>query len=116
MTKTLIKAIIISTVLLLQPKGAESQPAKKLGRGVINIATAPLEVPKQARIYWKEGAKKTDHILVWIFSGIVKGGANTAGRLGSGLWDVVTFPFNIPKDKKALFQPEYVFSDYQELF
>ena len=106
------------TVLLLSamPAQAEQTPAKKLLRGAVNLATAPLEIPKQTRLYWKKGAEKTDHILVWIFSGFVKGSANTVGRIGSGAWDVITFPFDTPGKNKPLFEPDYVFDDFQDLF
>ena len=110
---------ILGLTLLLGPArtaGAEQQPGKKLLRGTVNLVTAPLEVPKQTRIYWKKGAEKTDHILVWILSGFIKGSVNTFGRIGSGAWDVVTFPFSMPKDNKPLFEPDYVFDDTRDLF
>ena len=76
--------------------------AGKLVRGVITVATSPLEIPKQARAYWLEGAKKTPHVLVWIFCGAVKGMVNMTVRIASGVWDVVSFPVPIPKDYKPL--------------
>ncbi len=88
---------------------AASGPAQKLERGAINIVSAPLEIPKEARIYWKEGAKQTPHILVWIFCGTVKGIINTIGREASGAWDVLSFPFAVPADYAPFMTPEYVF-------
>ncbi|MFA5260219.1 MAG: exosortase system-associated protein, TIGR04073 family [Candidatus Omnitrophota bacterium] len=113
-----LACILGLTVLFVpvMPARAEPTPLKKLVRGTINLATAPLEVPKQTRLYWKKGAEKTDHILVWIFSGIVKGSVNTVGRIGSGTWDVVTFLIDIPENNQPLFQPDYVFDDTPDLF
>ena len=96
-------------VIFVTTSSAETTPAKKLIRGVVNIATAPLEVPKQTWVYWKEGAKRTDHILVWIFSGMVKGIIETTKRVGSGTWDVLTFPWAVPDHYESLIKPEFVF-------
>jgi putative exosortase-associated protein (TIGR04073 family) len=90
--------------------------ARKLKRGVVNVVTAPLEIPKQTRIYWKAGAKKTDHILVWILSGFVKGSVNTVARIGSGLWDIASSPWETAKDDQPLFKPDYVFDGCKGLF
>ena len=91
---------------------AENNPGKKLLRGVTNIITAPIEIPKQARAYWIEGAYKTDHILVWAGSGAVWGVVQTIKRTGSGIWDIVSFPFNTPDDYTSLIQPPCVFEDW----
>ena len=91
---------------------AENNPAKKLYRGAVNIVTAPIEVPKQARAYWIEGAQKTPHILVWIGSGVAWGFVQGFKRMGSGFWDVVSFPFEKPTEYEPLFKPEYVFDEW----
>ena len=92
---------------------ADGKPMDKLTRGVTNVVTAPLEIPKQTVIYWIEGAKMTKHVSVWILSGVVKGHVNMVRRIGSGLWDVVSFPFQKPEDFEPLFKPDYVYEDWQ---
>lgn len=67
-------ALIALILVLVIPSNAYADnPGHRIVRGVVNIVTAPIEMPKQARAYWIEGAKKTPHILVWIGSGAVWG-------------------------------------------
>jgi len=91
---------------------AEQGPAQKFYRGIVNIVTAPIEVPKQARAYWIKGAQITPHILVWIFSGAVWGVVEGVKRMGSGVWDIVSFPVNKPEGYEPLFKPDFVFNDW----
>lgn len=91
---------------------AEDSPSNKLVRGVINIVSAPFEIPKQARAYWIEGAYKTDHILIWTASGAVWGMVQGVKRSGSGVWDVISFPFDLPAGYQPLIKPDYVFEEW----
>jgi len=106
-----IKIITIVFLLCLAVSGkclADDGPGQKLSRGIVNIATAPLEIPKQTVIYYKEGVAVTKHFIVWIGCGVVKGMANMVGRAGSGVWDIVSFPFGVPENYEPLFEPAYV--------
>lgn len=85
-------------------------PAEKLGRGFENIITSPVEIVKQTRWAWIEGSAKTFHISAWLLSGVVKGGAMTIGRIGSGIFDLVTFPINT----NSLITPANVFQEWPE--
>ena len=85
---------------------------KKLQRGIVNVVTAPVEVPKQIRAYWIAGSEKTLHISPWLFCGFMKGAWMTPLRMGSGLWDVVTFLINLPGNGSSLLKPEYVFDEW----
>jgi len=115
--RTFVAAVVIFLGLVCSsPVHAESTPARKLGRGIVNIVTAPLEIPKQTRLYWKQGAKKTPHIIVWIISGIGRGCVDTVRRVGSGVWDVVTFPVDIPHHYEPLVTPDYVFQGCENLW
>lgn len=84
-----------------------SGPLKKFNRGIINIVTSPIEIARQVDLSWKEGAqaKSVDR---GIFSGIIKGIMYTAGRMSSGIWDVVSFPFQTPKNYDSIMKPDYV--------
>lgn len=106
----LILTIFAFSLILTSPSYAHNQGIK-LKRGFINILTCPLEIPKQTAIYLKKGTEKTQHTPVWIFSGFIKGIANTMGRAGSGLWDVVTFNIDMPENFGSIIQPEYVFGE-----
>ncbi len=91
---------------------AEGNPGRKLLRGVVNIITAPVEIPRQARAYWIEGAYKTDHFLIWAGTGAVYGMVQTVKRAGSGVWDIASFPFEAPGGYEPLLKPDYVFEDW----
>lgn len=109
------RIIIVFMILILwfTPRVyAENNAGKKFYRGMVNIVTAPVEIPKQARAYWIEGAQKTDHILVWIGCGTVWGMVQTIKRTGSGLWDIISFPLEKPNDYDPLLMPEFVFEQW----
>ena len=114
MNKTPIKKaralflITINIFVFSFAAAAENYPAKKAARGLINIALSPLEIPINARRYWKKGAEKTDHILVWIACGIVKGVVEMTKRIGTGACDILTAPVNWPEDNRPIMKPEYV--------
>ncbi len=111
MQKILVLFILMS-LFSLSSAHADQVPIKKLYRGVVNIVTAPIEVPKQARAYWIKGAQKTPHILAWIGSGAVWGVVQSVKRVGSGVWDVVSFPFDGPDEFNPLLKPNYVFDEW----
>jgi putative exosortase-associated protein (TIGR04073 family) len=103
---------LIASMLSFSSAYADQGPTKKLYRGVANIITAPIEVPKQARAYWIKGAQITPHIIAWIVSGTVWGFVQGIKRVGSGVWDVASFPFAKPASFEPLFKPNYVFEEW----
>ena len=88
--------------------------AKKFKRGLINLVTAPVEIPKNMKDQWEEGGGHPFEKVVSLFGGFVKGTAYTIGRLGSGLWDVVTLNWDIPGNNEPLMKPDYVLGDRNE--
>lgn len=81
-------------------------PADKLSRGIANVPVgALLEIPKNIDMEWR-GSKNA---VVGIFCGFFKGVAMGVGRLGSGLWDILTFPAAVPKGYEPLMKPNLVF-------
>lgn len=105
--------LVLSICALTQPILAEEEVkentmATKLKRGAINIVSSPLEIPKQIKKYHNEGKEKGKNGFAWLISGTVKGIANTIGRIGSGVWDVVTFNVEKPANYEPLMKPDYV--------
>lgn len=76
---------------------------EKLGRGLVNILTGWVEIPKNIAKKWRE----TDP-----FTGFVVGGIKGIGwgfaRTMVGVYETVTFPFPIPRDYQPLMEPEYI--------
>lgn len=107
-----ISCLMVLSLLIVSTSFAESKALEKAKRGIVNIVTSPVEIPKQFRAYWIKGSEKTPHILVWLLSGTVKGAVNMVGRFGSGAWDVVTSPCPKSQDKDPLMKPNYVFDEW----
>ncbi|MFH1847476.1 MAG: exosortase system-associated protein, TIGR04073 family [Candidatus Omnitrophota bacterium] len=81
-------------------------PAKKLGRGVANILTGWVELPKN--IY---ETSVEENMLSGLTMGLAKGVGMTIVRTGAGVYEAVTFPFPIPEDYQPVLEPEFVFSE-----
>ncbi len=81
----------------------------KFKRGVVNVLTSPVEVPKQIKIEVKEHSSSAGEAVLAGVGGTAKGLAYFAGRLASGLWDMIGCNLAIPENYEPLMHPEYVF-------
>ncbi len=70
------------------PPGKDYGPTRKLGRGLANVAYAPLELPYQMI----QTGKKSGSSSAFSY-GILKGSGATAKRFGYGVYESVTFLF-----------------------
>jgi putative exosortase-associated protein (TIGR04073 family) len=80
-----------------------SKIGNKALRGFTNLLVAPIEIPKSVIITTNES-----NPFYGIIGGIFKGLFHTAGRMGSGLIDVVFFPL----PTKPNMDPVYPWDDY----
>ncbi len=85
--------------------------ATKVKRGVVNVISSPLEIPKEIKAHWDEGGTDPIKKTAYVFGGVVKGLVNTVGRVGSGLWDIFTLNLDIPGNNEPLMKPDYVWDD-----
>ena len=106
MKKGLIMAVVMIMVLAVATASYAQDPAKKLGRGLANILTGWIELPKN--IY---DTSVEDNPLAGLTIGLAKGVGMTIVRTGAGIYEVVTFPFPIPEDYGPVLEPEFVFSE-----
>lgn len=94
--------VAVITVMFVSPLFAQNM-TRKLGRGVANILSAPLEVPIQMM---KETKDNGD------FNGLFVGGSrgfiNMLSRFFAGIYEIVTFPIPFPEDYTPVFEPEFV--------
>ncbi len=82
-------------------------PMKKLGRGLANCITFPLEVP-----YRMGKVNVTDGPFASCTYGLLKGLGMAGLRAGAGIYEIVTFPMPCPADyAPVLTDPEYMFED-----
>ena len=105
-------ALILSFIAATLPAFAEEgsvveKMGKKLGRGLVNVATGWIELPKN--IY--DTSVETNNPLMGITYGLIKGVGMTVVRTGAGAYDIATFLFPIPEDYKPVLEPEFVFEE-----
>ena len=77
----------------------------KLSRGLVNVGTAPFELPKQMIKKAQEGNGPAGEFAGYL-TGIVTGIGWTFCRLGSGVVDIVSAPF--PGNDEGLIKPEFI--------
>jgi putative exosortase-associated protein (TIGR04073 family) len=119
--KKLVSALIVfGLILSVTAAGADvvtdtvaasdeiaSGPLKKLGRGIANMGTCPLELLKGM-----EAAKQENGWFAAVTWGILQGTFNTAKRLVVGAYEVITFPIPLPEDyKPILTDPEFMWDE-----
>jgi len=101
--KICVIAIGVLMILNMASPSFAQDPAKKLGRGLVNILTGWVELPKNI---YETSAESS--FLAGITVGLAKGLGMTVVRTGAGIFDAATFPFPLPEDYKPILEPEYV--------
>ena len=81
-------------------------PIHKMGRGVVNVLTGWLELPKQISL-----GKEEENPVVGIGKGLLKGAGLALLRMGVGVYEAVTFPIPYPKDFASPYE-QMELSDY----
>lgn len=83
---------IVSAVGCLHTVAWAQDPIHKAGRGLTNVLTCWIELPKQIHM----GSQESNPVagLAW---GLVKGIGLTGLRVGVGIYEAVTFPIPYPK-------------------
>ncbi|MBI4341403.1 MAG: exosortase system-associated protein, TIGR04073 family [Candidatus Omnitrophica bacterium] len=67
-------------------------PIHKMGRGVVNVLTGWIELPKQLHLGSQE-----DNPVVGVGMGLAKGLGLTVLRAGVGAYEAATFPIPYPR-------------------
>jgi len=82
---------------------AEDNALTKLGRGIANMITFPLEVPEQI-----SRTNNSDGMFAGYTVGVLKGLGWAVGRACVGVFETATFLIPYPRDfKPVLKDPEY---------
>ncbi|NDV28836.1 exosortase system-associated protein, TIGR04073 family [Desulfovibrio sp. JC010] len=120
--KILLVAVSLSSMLLggcsmnsanyvgNEPNYSDRAP-RKLGRGMSNILTAPLEIPNQAVDLAAENDEPAEQFAGYV-GGVFVGFAYAGGRIVSGMYDIVTSPFGGPATPTM--DPDTIHSDFFE--
>lgn len=80
----------------------------KLSRGIVNLVTGWLEIPKQISAVWQESGAGPGMTM-----GFIKGLGFAVGRTAVGAYEIVTFSAPLPDGYRPIIQPKFVFSDWQ---
>ena len=88
---------------------AEGTPARKLQRGFLNIALAPIEITQEAIV---ESKKQTVE-PTW-FLGMLRGSVYAVGRAAVGVYEILTFPFPLPAHYAPVIQPEFAYQHLEQ--
>ena len=75
----------------------------KLGRGVSNVLLGWVEVPKNIAREWRNTEPFTGSIV-----GLIKGFGWGIARTLAGFYEIVSFPFPIPRNYEPIMYPEFV--------
>ena len=85
-------------------------PIHKMGRGVVNVLTGWLELPKQLHLGQQE-----DNPVIGLGTGLMKGAGLTLLRGGMGLFEALTFPVPYPKGFASPYEqmelPDYAWEE-----
>ena len=84
------------------------QHVHKFSRGVVNVGTAPLEIPKQM-IRRAQDGRGADGQLAGYITGTLTGVGWGIWRLGSGIVDIFSAPF--AGNEEGLIEPEFISED-----
>ena len=103
MKKIVMACLVFLLIASLAGPGYCDGPIKKLGRGVWNGITWPLELPN--RITEANRRSGAMHAATY---GVLEGVCLMIGRACAGFWEIVTFPFPIPEEYQPILKdPEY---------
>ncbi len=78
-------------VLGISPAAWAQDPIHKMGRGMVNVLTGWLELPKQIQL-----GTQASNPITGLAMGLMKGAGMTLLRSGVGLYETVTFPIPLP--------------------
>jgi len=107
LAKVVIVSLVILTMLSVSSMCYAQDVLRKLGRGLANILTGWIEIPKN--IY---DTSVEENIAMGLTVGLARGIGMTVVRTGAGIYETITFPFPLPEDYEPLLEPEYVLSEY----
>lgn len=82
---------------------AHYSPGDKLVRGLANVFTGFIEIPRNIFNTTQER-----NLLEGWTVGLAKGVGYTGLRMLSGAYETVTFPFPVPRNYEPVIRPEYV--------
>lgn len=97
----------IAIIFCISSLSYADTPLKKLGRGVANIVSCPMEIINRVHLANEESGPLAGY--TW---GLLDGIYRTGLRALTGAYEVISFPFPLPKDYKPIItDPEFFFEE-----
>lgn len=87
------------------PRSYARGATKKLGRGVANVITSPLELIRMPTLVARQ-----DGGLAGLTVGVARGAWAGAERALAGAVEIVTFPVPFPRGWDSLVRPEFIYA------
>jgi len=103
MKKSLVVILVALMIVTITSSCYAQDMTRKLGRGVGNILTGWIELPKN--IY---DTSVESNVFAGLTLGTAKGIGMTVMRAVVGAYETVTFPIPLPEDYKPIVEPEFV--------
>jgi len=94
-----------------------SKPFMKIGRGIVNTISSPLELPNQMYIlsdHANENSKYGIETAAAAIEGIFMGTVYAFWRLGAGIYEIFASP--IPNYESCIITPPYLTISYEEYY
>lgn len=85
--------VVVAVIAGQSPSAFAQDPIHKMGRGLGNVLTCWIELPKNVHLGMQE-----ENPFFGVGWGVVKGAGLTLTRLAVGTYEAVTFPVPYPKD------------------
>jgi putative exosortase-associated protein (TIGR04073 family) len=105
MKRFIVLSLVILSILAMTKDAYCDDALKKLGRGLANCFTCPIEILEQVK-----RVNNSDGPMAAFSYGVLKGVGMTVVRAAVGVYETVTFPFPLPKEyKPILTDPEFFF-------
>ena len=90
--RTLVVAVVVGLVAGHTQAAWAQDPIQKMGRGIVNVLTGWIELPKQIHLGMQES-----NPITGVGKGLLKGASLTLLRGGVGIYEALTFPIPYPK-------------------
>jgi putative exosortase-associated protein (TIGR04073 family) len=97
-------AALLAATLAGAPSAFAQDPFTKLGRGIANLLTGWVEIPKNV---YQTSVEQNP--FAGLTAGLAKGTGAAFKRTGLGAVEAVTFPVPGPSNYSSAIEPEYVF-------
>ena len=96
-------AVVFAILLSISSPCLAGGPIRKLGRGVANTLTGPLELPRNIVSVTEE-----EGYAAGLTYGILKGIAWSVLRTTVGIYETITFPIPLPSNYDPILEPEFL--------